>query len=608
MSRKQLIKKIGYIAIGLSAFVVIALVAYLVIGSEEEQVTRIADLTTTRSTSSGDFIGYVDEYGARAWLGIPYAQPPIGALRWRAPQLVAPHTGTKEAIEFGPSCIQLPNATESGSESSDAIVIGSEDCLYLNIWSAPNSVDAPVMFWIHGGGNTIGSGSPYSGARLAAEKNVVLVTINYRLGVFGWFKHRALETGHLLDDSGNYGTLDVIRALEWVQENISVFGGDPNNVTVFGESAGGFNTLAMIASSLAEGLFHKAIVQSGSYSAASIAYASNLATNGGHEVSSAEVVNKLLLADNTAATAMDAVAIQNDWSAQQLSEYLRSKRPSDFYRHLQGRGFGMISLPSLIEDGFVLPQVDTDELFADVTLHNSVPIILGTNRDETKLFLSLSPEFVDTTLRIFRSVKDKTLYDRLAYYQSAAWKVRGVDALAESFTESGNQNVFAYRFDWDEETTPLFTDLPTLIGAAHTLEIPFVFGHLTVLKGFSQIFPFDAGQARLTEAMMSYWTHFAYSGTPGSGRNGEHPSWERWEPGAHTTLILDTEAGGGNRMITDVLTFSVLEQELMADQSFGDNATKCGIYSATFADTDAWSPTNYEALGCDENTESLGFF
>ncbi|MCB1694514.1 MAG: carboxylesterase family protein, partial [Pseudomonadales bacterium] len=205
------------------------------------------------TTTTGDVVGFVDRFGARAWLGLPYAQPPVGDLRWRAPQPPRREAGLREALLAGNACPQKPSLLTTDTE---AAVTGSEDCLTLNIWSPPNAVNLPVMFWIHGGGNTIGHGAGYNGAYLATERKVVVVTINYRLGLFGWFRHPALARGDALDDSGNYGTLDMIAALNWVRDNIGQFGGDAGNVTVFGESAGAKDTLSMMASPLAKGLFH----------------------------------------------------------------------------------------------------------------------------------------------------------------------------------------------------------------------------------------------------------------------------------------------------------------------------------------------------------------
>jgi para-nitrobenzyl esterase len=258
-------RKAAIALIVVAVLVVVAVNLWLGRGSDEAPAPERDD-TTLRSTTSGDVVGFSDAHGARAWLGIPYAEPPVGARRWRSPGAAAPAAGVSETLAIGNLCPQLASLLSgSGQDAAPGSVVGDEDCLYLNVWSPPNARKLPVMFWIHGGGNSIGHGGSYNGANLAATRDVVVVTINYRLGFLGWFTHPALATGNPEDDSGNYGTLDIVRALEWTRDNIAAFGGDPANVTVFGESAGAFDTLAMMASPLTTGLFHRAIVQSGGF-------------------------------------------------------------------------------------------------------------------------------------------------------------------------------------------------------------------------------------------------------------------------------------------------------------------------------------------------------
>ena len=226
--------------------IVVVVGANLFLGSQSEpEFVPVRDDTTIRRLTSGEVVGFRDREGARAWMGIPFAAAPVDNLRWRAPQPADTHD-LLEAMRPGQMCPQFASQLSGAGETpTPGAIAGDEDCLYLNVWSPPNAVNLPVMFWIHGGGNSIGHGGSYSGAVLAAKRQVVVVTINYRLGLFGWFSHPALKTGDPADDSGNYGTLDVVRALQWVQENIGEFGGDVGNVTVFGESAGAH--LAMMA-------------------------------------------------------------------------------------------------------------------------------------------------------------------------------------------------------------------------------------------------------------------------------------------------------------------------------------------------------------------------
>ena len=235
--------------------------------------------------------------GVINWDDIPYAQAPVGDLRWKAPREVLKNN---ELIEpkVNNFCIQKPSGMGGSEFDGDEFFSGSEDCLYLDI-KAPKSKSEnllPVMFWIHGGGNTSGFKDIYDFTRMVKKHNVIVVTINYRLGPFGWFTHPSIQSLQEGDDkSSNFGTLDIIAALKWVQSNISLFGGNPDNVTIFGESAGGHNVLSLIASKKAKGLFHKAISQSGYTTSISTekAYMQDKSSSTS-EHTSWKIVNKLL--------------------------------------------------------------------------------------------------------------------------------------------------------------------------------------------------------------------------------------------------------------------------------------------------------------------------
>lgn len=428
--------------------VLVVVGANLFIGAQPEpELAPVRDDSTLRSTTSGDVVGFRDRYGARSWQGVPFAQPPVKALRWQAPEPPIAAEETIEALAPGRFCPQFASLLSTGNEQNSGGVVGDEDCLYLNIWSPPNAAGLPVMVWIHGGGNTIGHGGSYNGSALAADRDVVVVTINYRLGIFGWFNHPQLHTGDPLDDSGNYGTLDTIRALQWVQNNIREFGGDPGNVTVFGESAGGYDTLALMASPLAEDLFHRAIVQSGGFGTVPLTMAQNYQANGGHPFSSREIVAKLLVADGTAANHDAAVDYAQSMGAARLKEYLYAKTPSELFALFDGGGFGMINLPDGFADGHVLPALSNEELFGNLDNHNAVPVILGTNRDEPAIFMVRDPRYVDNWLGFLPRLKDPESYALTVKYGALAWKERGVDSLAELMTQAGNEQVYAYRFD-----------------------------------------------------------------------------------------------------------------------------------------------------------------
>ncbi|MCZ6618901.1 MAG: carboxylesterase family protein [Gammaproteobacteria bacterium] len=292
----------------------------------------IANDLTSRTTS-GDVVGFIGDEGARSWLGIPFAKPPIGNLRWRAPLPPEPWNDVRVAKQVSDLCPQLNSATASDEVSATPTVVGSEDCLYLNVYAPASASNRPVMFWIHGGGNSVGDGGSYNASRLAVSQDVVVITINYRLAHLGWFSHPALVTGQPLDDSGNYGTLDIIRALEWTRDNAAGFGGDPDNVTVFGESAGASDTMTMVASPLARGLFHRGIVQSGGLRISPVEFVQAYASQGGHPYSSREIVSHLLIADGLASDAITAQTYQDAMTADELRVYLYRKTPRNFSPH-----------------------------------------------------------------------------------------------------------------------------------------------------------------------------------------------------------------------------------------------------------------------------------
>ncbi len=548
------------------------------------------DDTTLRRTTSGEVVGYRDN-GARAWMGIPYAAPPVGDRRWRAPQPPPVADAVLETMAPGPICPQLASILSGGEPGS---IAGDEDCLYLNIWAPPNAVGRPVMYWLHGGGNSIGDGGFYNGANLALRHNVVVVTINYRLGFLGWFSHPDLATGNPADDSGNYGTLDAIQGLQWVRDNIAVFGGDPDNVTVFGESAGGTNTLAMIASPLAKGLFHRAIVQSGGYFTETMARAQNYVEEGGHPFSAREIVTKLLVADGTAPDRESAQTYQADMSSSRLRDYLDSKSPAQMFDLFEGGSFSMIDTPRMLRDGHVLPDMSAEQIFSNTAHHNMVPTMIGSNRDEPSLFMVFNPTYTTRWLGFITRLQDERLYRLRVKYGALAWKAWGVDQIADDMTRAGNPHVYAYRFDWDEEPSQLGFDLSVALGAAHALEIPFVFGNFD-LFGAGYIYPGDAGQMALSASMMSYWSEFAYNGDPGAGREGKQETWLAWGTDGKRSIILDTPSDQGIFMNDEVVTIAGIKAQLAADTGFTDPQEQCAVYKETFRG-EAFDQAEYASL------------
>jgi para-nitrobenzyl esterase len=574
-----------------------------------------SDPASQRTLPGGDIAGFTDAHGGHAWLGIPFAMPPVGERRWRAPEPPEPWQGVQSRVAFGASCPQFGGML---SETTDTGVVGSEDCLYLNVY-APRfergAVPAegkrlPVMFWIHGGGNAVGAARTYDGGRLATEQNVVVVTTNYRLGALGWFRHPALatEARDARDASGNYGTLDLIRGLEWVRDNVAAFGGDPGNVTIFGESAGGLDVFTLLVAPGARGLFHRAISQSGGTDNVTPQRAEAYADAGGAPLSSREIVVRLLARDGRP----DARARADALSPAETAALLRGVSAKELLESYRGGGNemgGMYDAPMVFRDGAVLPGEDLARAIEAGNFHR-VPVLLGTNRDEIKLFMALDPQNTFRLLWLLPILRDAERYDLTAEYPSKLWKVRGVDAPARAMVAAGHADVYAYRFDWDEQGRVLLvTDVSRLIGAAHGVEIPFVFdsfasgGPLSRLVGGAENPTRDA----LARAMRDYWAEFARTGKPGTG-GGAHPEWTAWSNAedAPKVMLLDAAAGGGVRMSDEELTRESVLGALEADARFEDSTDRCAFLRGMLAFGDL-TPDDYARRGCgDAPLEDVG--
>ncbi len=549
---------------------------------------------TRRALQQGEVVGYVTEDDAHAWLGIPFATPPVGDLGWRAPRPPESWSGLLEAVEFGASCVQFAGMSGPGSGAEGAELAGDEDCLYLNVFAPPfppgevptGEERLPVMVWIHGGGNSVGDALPYEGSLLAKAGPVVVVTIHYRLGVFGWFAHASLRDGaDRADASGNFGTLDVVAALEWVRDNIAAFGGDPDRVLVFGESAGGTDTHAMLLSPRAAGLFHRAIAQSGSAQTTPLHEAENYAdaeTSPGAPYSSSELLLDLVQRDGKASDRAGAKSVVSEMSAAEIATYLRGKSPDELLAFFGGAGFGgMYPSPELIRDGYVLPETSAKEAF-ESGRYNHVPTILGTNRDEVKLFALANSHNLAHLGGLPLWVSDRPMYDAASEYATKKWKLRGVDDPARGM-RAHQSDVWAYRFDWDELRSPLGWDLPGIVGAAHALEIPFVFGWLTLGPVTPIVFDPDNAETDrvLSDAMMSYWTEFAYTGNPDRGRHGDLQPWPAWglEPGAAKLLVFDTTNDGGIRPSPEEVDEATILAQVRADPRLTTPRDRCEVFA-----------------------------
>jgi para-nitrobenzyl esterase len=454
-----------------------------------------------------------DDAKIRAYFGIPFAAPPLGKLRWQPPQPPEGWQSVRECKSFGAICPQAPYP--AGSVYAQASQPQSEDCLFLNVWTGADAPGdkQPVMVWIHGGALTRGSGSlqAYDGAALA-RKGVVLVTINYRLGPFGYFAHPALSKESPQGSSGNYGVLDQIAALEWVKRNIGAFGGDPNRVTIFGESAGSWSVCSLVATPLAKGLFQRAIGQSGGC----FAPMHHLKTQRG-SMPSAEKTGEGLAAALECADAADPLAALRGKSADEILS-VATKQPA-----------AARTRPNV--DGWVFP----DEIYNIYAAgkQNRVPVLLGSNADEGT---SLTPPALIPTKADSFAEAAKRKYADLAEKFMKVYPVTSDSDVRDAFLHSVRDEWFTWEMrTWarltqtagDKAYLYYFSRVPPrpdakTYGAYHAAEIIYVFNNLDKATWSSG--PTDRS---LAGAMSNYWVRFAANGDP---NGNDQPTWPAYDP------------------------------------------------------------------------------
>jgi para-nitrobenzyl esterase len=567
-----------------------------------------ADSQALRHPPAGDVVGFADKHGTFAWLGVPFAKPPVGDLRWRAPQLLPPWQSARPALALSPPCAQLNVLAIVNKHAMS----GAEDCLYLNIWTPRMTADEvagkhlPVMVWIHGGGDTSGLAEATRGDHLAGAQQVVVVTLQYRLGVFGWFSHPALRQAAAgpADASSNFGLLDLIAGLQWVHDNIAAFGGNPANVTIFGESSGGHNVMALMAAGPAKGLFQRAISESGSVHSTLRYEAENYSDDAdrGLPDSTREFVNTLLIADGVPDRTA-AKGRQQTMSDSALLAFLRGKSPKQLLAAVKPAGLGMYDWPVMIRDGYAVPDKPMIALFADPAQYNAVPVILGGNRDENKLFMLGDPDLTEKRLGFLPEIKDLATYNRITGYYSAKWRAEAGGEVAAVLSKSQGDTVYIYRFDWDDEPDYGLVNLHDLLGASHSTEINFVFGDdSTIGLPFVRSKANGPGRDGLSSAMMGYWASFARDGVPGNGGNPANPIWQPWRETGPSLMILNTPAHGGLRMSDESQRVADIKAQLRADSAFPTPEARCKLYTrlfrAGFEGQSYWDAVEYKALGC----------
>ena len=565
---------------------------------------------TRLMTDNGPVIGFIDQLGVKKWLGIPFAEPPISELRWRAPIKINNWKTLKEVNSFSPPCTQFQSSLTADGLVKPGDIIGSEDCLYLNVY-APNSSKnklennnelLPVMVWIHGGGNTTGMPSEYNPEIFVKTENIIFVSMSYRLGFFGWLSHPLIREQSGLNASSNFGLLDQILAVQWVKDNIQFFGGNPNNITIFGESAGGQDVIALYTSPIAKGLFERAISQSGGTSVTSIAdaekinrYDSTLKNNYKYRHLTTEEWIDVLFKKGLINSKFDDKEVLSDLRSLSSHDLMNAIAKGEFWDEQR-------DLARIIGDDIVVPKEGILGSLSDSNKHANVPIIFGINKDENKLFNFFDEKYVSNFFNIYFRVRDAFYYDLISDYQSLAWRSNGLDTPADLVKNSGQENVYAYRFDWDEEPKVLGMDFSLLLGAAHAFEIPFIMGDFDF--GDQTSFLYDKKKTqerdRLSLSMMSYWAEFARSGNPSTSNNSNLPKWTSWKSGgldSFRIMILDTLSSGGPKMDKSYVPISNLVSIFDEDIRSNEVDDKCEFLNIAYSWVDNWKVKNNSCLG-----------
>lgn len=482
-------------------------------------------------TSLGDLSGSTAD-GVRAFKGVPYAMPPVGDLRWKPPVPAKAWSGTRDATQFGNDCMQKPRP---GSRAPGI----SEDCLTLNVWTPAKAGEAkvdeakakklPVMVWVYGGGFVDGTASlPIYDGQALAKRGVVMVSLNYRTGVFGFLAHRALAAESPKRSAGNYGILDTIEALRWVKKNIAAFGGDPDRVTVFGESAGASMLDMVMLSPLSEGLFQRAILES----PGAMRPLSSLAQ--------AEDISDVVGSDLAALRAMPAAQVLE----------LNDKIVPKVRRLTTPRALGPIV------DGWVVPRTDTEALAKGEM--RKVPLIVGGNSDEGRLFTKSWPisttfeveayadqnfgKSANAMLALYGLDNDAAVPAGLSYAFGDTQFNYGVRGMARGMAAE-RQKVWRY----------LFTRAPAgeQVAPTHSEEIDYVFGNLGAQR-FVPRGTMNAADQKLSDAMMDAWVRFASTGDP---NGGSLPTWPRYDAKSDPYLEFGDSIKVGQGYRTKYLDF-----------------------------------------------------
>ncbi len=481
---------------------------------------RAAETDPVVAVTGGQIKGRTTPGGGAAFKGVPFAQPPVGDLRWREPAPVKPWTGVRDAADFGPGCTQqISRANQALTQNNQ------EDCLYLNVWTGewPSKSPKPVMVWLYGGGNFAGvTSSGYMDGAAISRRGVILVSVSYRLGIFGFFVHPGLTAESPHHVSGNYGLFDQLAALKWVHDNIAKFGGDPSRVTLFGQSAGGIDTAYLVTSPLSKGLIHHGIQESGSpiHTIGSLAQDEQLGVKFAESLKAptgtAEAVKFLRSIPNQELqkTSMSTLGVESLLMWPAIDGYLLPEYPGLAYKDGKEMPIPMIT-GNVVEEEIRNYDID------------AMKRVIKAN------FGSLAPKAEEYYgLANGGTGKDDPLYGPTLRQIATDTKHR-CGAVFESFWRSTHgRATYQYQFD------PPIAGEPS---PRHEAEIPFVFGNLLTSGQLSG--PFTDADRKISNDIQTYWTNFAKTGNPNTPSLNGLPEWPKANPTARPYLEFTVHEG-----------------------------------------------------------------
>ncbi len=473
-----------------------------------ESVQQQANLV--RNTAYGPVEGTSTET-CNVWYSIPYAAAPVGDLRWSAPVDPASWTSTLDCTQLGNKAIQSGTDYSTG----ETVISGSEDCLNLDVYSPANAQNLPVLVYIHGGNNQTGSSTEIDGTQITVDENCVYVSLNYRLGILGFNALPAFQTGD--DSTGNYAMLDIAKALDWVRANISEFGGDPDNITVSGFSAGGRDVMAMLISPVFKDKFDKAVVFSGGMT---------VADEDASADTIAEAVAPLVVEDGIAADLESA----KNWLLSEdtaVVDYMKSVDATRLCQLMSNAGIRMNVFPHLYADDVVIPE----EGFATDD-YNSVPILMLTGETEFSLFSAYDSYFYNPAITSLDTTTQNAAKSFAIEYGSDMYRIFNAQLSAEEMYKNYEDNIYICQVRYG--STDSQTQIP-LMGSFHGIFVPM----LTDNHGYSSFADFSStGYQNMASVFDQYLTNFLISGNP-NGSNLE--SWSNWTPANPVSLVLDAD-------------------------------------------------------------------